>query len=173
MQSKKKPVLAKAIETTPDALILIMESGPVSIPWEQCSERLARASLLERNRAEHSPSGYSIHWPLIDENLAVGPLLRAGSWSAADERGQLRHRFDRTVLELNDVGVDDHRGHAGSFSLWPRHTWSASRKSAWGRHRSCNEDRWLFPSSASALRVHQSASSFDLTRDRFDVEIMA
>ena len=75
MQSKTKPVLAKAIETTPDALILIMETGRVSIPWEKCSERLARASWIERNRAELSPSGYGIHWPLIDEDLAVGPLL--------------------------------------------------------------------------------------------------
>ena len=73
VQSKTKPVLAKAIETTPEALIVIMESGSVSIPWEKCSERLAHASLLERNRAELSPSGYGIHWPLIDEDLAVGP----------------------------------------------------------------------------------------------------
>jgi hypothetical protein len=71
--------LAKAIETTPDALILIMESGTVSIPWERCSERLARASLIERNRAELSPSGYGIYWPLIDEDLAVGPLLGAAA----------------------------------------------------------------------------------------------
>ena len=77
MQSKTKPVLAKAIETTPDALIVIMETGPVSIPWEKCSERLSHASPVERNRAELSPSGYGIHWPLIDEDLAVGPLLRA------------------------------------------------------------------------------------------------
>jgi Protein of unknown function (DUF2442) len=76
VQSKTKPVLAKAIETTPDALILIMEGGAVSIPWEKCSERLARASLTERNRAELSPSGYGIHWPLIDEDLAVGPLVQ-------------------------------------------------------------------------------------------------
>jgi hypothetical protein len=79
VQTKTKPVLAKAIETTPEALVVIMESGPVSIPWEQCSERLARASFVERNRAELSPSGYGIHWPLIDEDLAVGPLLRAAT----------------------------------------------------------------------------------------------
>jgi hypothetical protein len=78
VESKTKPVLARAIETTPDALILIMESGSVAIPWEKCSERLARASLIERSRAELSPSGYGIHWPLIDEDLAVGPLLLAG-----------------------------------------------------------------------------------------------
>ena len=75
MESKTKPVLAKAIETTPDALILILESGSVAIPWERCSDRLARASLIERSRAELSPSGYGIHWPLIDEDLAVGSLL--------------------------------------------------------------------------------------------------
>jgi hypothetical protein len=77
VQSKTKPVLAKAIKTTPEALIVVLEGGSVSIPWEKCSERLANASLVERNRAELSPSGYGIHWPLIDEDLAVGPLLRA------------------------------------------------------------------------------------------------
>ena len=76
MQSKAKPVLAKAIETTPDALVLIMEDRAISISWEKCSERLAHASSIERARAELSPSGYGIHWPLIDEDLAVGPLLR-------------------------------------------------------------------------------------------------
>jgi hypothetical protein len=79
VESKTKPVLARAIETTADALILILDSGPVAIPWERCSERLARASWMERNRAELSPSGYGIHWPLIDEDLAVGPLLSAAA----------------------------------------------------------------------------------------------
>jgi len=77
--SKTKAVLAKAIETTPEALILILESGPVSLPWEKCSDRLAHASPIERYRAELSPSGYGIHWPLIDEDLAVGPLIRAAA----------------------------------------------------------------------------------------------
>ncbi len=79
MQSETQPVLAKAIETTLEALIVITETGSVSIPWEKCSQRLARASLVERSRAELSPSGYGIHWPLIDEDLAVGPLLRAAA----------------------------------------------------------------------------------------------
>jgi len=79
VQSKTKPVLAKAVETTPEALIVVMEWGPVSIPWEKCSERLARASQTERDRAELSPAGYGIHWPLIDEDLAVGPLVRSAA----------------------------------------------------------------------------------------------
>jgi hypothetical protein len=76
VESKIKPVLAKAIQTTPEALIVVMESGTVSIPWDRCSERLARASQAERDRAELSPSGYGIHWSLIDEDLAVGPLVQ-------------------------------------------------------------------------------------------------
>lgn len=79
MQSKIQPVLAKAIETTPEVLIVVMEWGQVSIPWERCSERLARASRVERDRAELSPSGYGIHWPLIDEDLAVGPLIQSAA----------------------------------------------------------------------------------------------
>lgn len=74
---KIKAVLAKAIETTPESLIVILDSGSVSIPWDKCSERLARASALGRNQAELS--GYGIHWPLIEEDLAIGPLIRAAA----------------------------------------------------------------------------------------------
>jgi len=38
--SRTKPVLAKAIETTPESLIVILDSGSVSIPWERCSNDL-------------------------------------------------------------------------------------------------------------------------------------
>lgn len=75
--SKTTLSVVKAIETTPQALVLITEIGRVSISWENCSERLAHASTVERCRAELSPSGYGIHWPLIDEDLAVGPLLQS------------------------------------------------------------------------------------------------
>jgi hypothetical protein len=74
-----KPVVAKAIQTTPEALILILqEARSVSIPWKRCSDRLAHGSAFERNRAVLSPSGYGISWPLIGEDLVVGPLLQAG-----------------------------------------------------------------------------------------------
>ena len=77
MPSKTQPILAKAIETTPTALVLILQEGStISIPWERCSDRLAHASPAERDRAILSPSGYGINWPLIDEDLAIGPLLR-------------------------------------------------------------------------------------------------
>jgi hypothetical protein len=39
------------------------------------SSRLARASRAERAKYEISPSGYGIHWPLIDEDLSIDGLL--------------------------------------------------------------------------------------------------
>ncbi|MCH8019714.1 DUF2442 domain-containing protein [candidate division KSB1 bacterium] len=39
------------------------------------SEKLANASDIERNKYEISPSGYGIHWPLIDEDLSIDGLL--------------------------------------------------------------------------------------------------
>jgi hypothetical protein len=39
------------------------------------SPSLLRAPPEERARYEASPSGYGIHWPLIDEDLSVEALL--------------------------------------------------------------------------------------------------
>ena len=36
---------------------------------------LDRASEVERNTFEVSPSGYGIHWPLLDEDIAIDGLL--------------------------------------------------------------------------------------------------
>jgi hypothetical protein len=36
---------------------------------------LARSSATERNNYEISPSGYGIHWPLLDEDLSIDGLL--------------------------------------------------------------------------------------------------
>ncbi|MBC8166812.1 MAG: DUF2442 domain-containing protein [Bryobacteraceae bacterium] len=83
VQSKAHPVLARSIEVTAEALVVITESRAVSIPWARCSSRLAQASPMERSRAELSPSGYGIHWPLIDEDLAVGPLVENAPYGAS------------------------------------------------------------------------------------------
>jgi hypothetical protein len=71
------PILAASIRVTPDALVIFTrDGGRVDIPWAQCSARLAAATASERKRAVLSPSGYGIHWPLLDEDLAVGPLIQ-------------------------------------------------------------------------------------------------
>ena len=71
-----EPITATAIEATRDALILVLAQRRVRIPWEECSKKLASATELERFTAELSPGGYGIHWPLLDEDLSVGGLVR-------------------------------------------------------------------------------------------------
>lgn len=39
------------------------------------SEKLSNASDIARNKYEISPSGYGIHWPLIDEDLSIDGFL--------------------------------------------------------------------------------------------------
>ena len=46
------------------------------IAWQKCSQKLSRATIDERAFIRVSPSGYGLHWPLIDEDLAVNPLLK-------------------------------------------------------------------------------------------------
>lgn len=73
---KTKPILARSIETSPDGLTLVLATERVFIPWAECSKTLAAASHDQRVHAELLPSGYGIHWPLIDEDLSVGGLVR-------------------------------------------------------------------------------------------------
>ena len=45
--------------------------------WEQqIGEPGDFTDLTERRRAELSPGGYGIHWPLLDEDLSIGGLWR-------------------------------------------------------------------------------------------------
>jgi hypothetical protein len=69
-------VLADSIRTTSQVLVICLPAGDVTIPWEKCSQRLATATDEQRQVAELSPSGYGIHWPLIDEDLTVNCLVR-------------------------------------------------------------------------------------------------
>ena len=42
---------------------------------KEISPALEKASPKERDAYEISPSGYGIHWPLIDEDLSIDGLL--------------------------------------------------------------------------------------------------
>jgi hypothetical protein len=73
-------ITAVSIETTDAELIIRLADREVKIPWHQCSPILAAATAEQRGRAELSPGGYGIHWPLLDEDLSVGGL--AVQWVA-------------------------------------------------------------------------------------------
>jgi NAD(P)H-hydrate repair Nnr-like enzyme with NAD(P)H-hydrate epimerase domain len=71
--TKHHEIQALAFER--DALVLKVDGKRHRVPLAKCSPRLANASELERSRFEISPSGYGIHWPLLDEDLSVDALL--------------------------------------------------------------------------------------------------
>lgn len=73
-----------------DNTYLYLEVGDKSyrIRWEDCSPRLAKANLAQRKHVDIAPSGYGIHWPEIDEDLAIAPLLKqAEIFEAEPEEG--------------------------------------------------------------------------------------
>jgi len=69
-------IVAVGIDTSDDELVIRLVDRDVRIPWERCSPILAAATADERRRAELSPGGYGIHWPLLDEDLSIGGLVK-------------------------------------------------------------------------------------------------
>ena len=58
-----------------DTLILHVDGKQYRFNVRDISKRLADAAPGEREKYEISPSGYGIHWPLIDEDLSIDGLL--------------------------------------------------------------------------------------------------
>ncbi len=77
MTTKASPVLARTVEATATHLVIETDQGRFQIPWQNCSSILVRADAVERSRFRVSPSGYGIHCPLLDEDLANKTLVHA------------------------------------------------------------------------------------------------
>ena len=60
---------------TDDDMVLTVDGATHRFNLKAVSLRLFQAAQTERERYEVSPSGYGIHWPLIDEDLSIDGLL--------------------------------------------------------------------------------------------------
>lgn len=58
-----------------DTFILVVDGKEYSFALKNISQRLVKASHEQRAVYEISPSGYGIHWPLLDEDLSIDGLL--------------------------------------------------------------------------------------------------
>jgi hypothetical protein len=58
-----------------DVMILTINGHEKRFQVSKISPILQRASQQERHTFEISPSGYGIHWPLLDEDLSIDGLL--------------------------------------------------------------------------------------------------
>jgi len=56
-------------------LVITIDGEQKKIPLNKVSHALEKASEEERNNFEISPSGYGIHWPLLDEDISIDGLL--------------------------------------------------------------------------------------------------
>lgn len=56
-------------------LHLVANGNSIQYQLRDVSPLLAAATEKERNEFEVSPSGYGIHWPLIDEDISINGLL--------------------------------------------------------------------------------------------------
>ena len=58
-------------------MIITIDNLNYRFKLSEISERLSMASEIERNDFRISPSGYGIHWNLIDEDLSINGLLQS------------------------------------------------------------------------------------------------
>jgi hypothetical protein len=63
------------VALTNDEMVLTVDGATHRFDLKAVSPRLLQATQSERERYEVPPSGYGIHWPLIDEDLSIDGLL--------------------------------------------------------------------------------------------------
>ena len=59
-----------------NTISLSIDGKKVELLLDILSKKLREASDLQRTFFKVSPSGYGIHWPLIDEDLSVDFILK-------------------------------------------------------------------------------------------------
>jgi hypothetical protein len=82
----KKVHDVRSVQTDDTYFYLTVDRQAYRIRWADCSPRLMQATQSQRENLEISPSGYGIHWPEIDEDLAITPLLQHAETLAIEAR---------------------------------------------------------------------------------------
>ena len=71
----KKHHLIENVHFEGDSFDVTIDGKWMRFELKDISPVLRKASEQERNSFEISPSGYGIHWPLLDEDLSIDGLL--------------------------------------------------------------------------------------------------
>jgi hypothetical protein len=66
----------KNVSVSKDKLQLMVDGKEYEFKIGSFSEKLASAGEKEKNNYEISPSGYGIHWTLIDVDISIDGLLK-------------------------------------------------------------------------------------------------
>lgn len=65
----------ESVDFEGNIMILKVDGKTYQFELGKCSSKLLNASEEQRTNYEISPSGYGIHWPMIDEDLSIDGLL--------------------------------------------------------------------------------------------------
>jgi hypothetical protein len=57
-------------------ITLQIDGEALILNLDKLSPKLFKANKIERELYKISPSGYGIHWPLIDENISIEAILK-------------------------------------------------------------------------------------------------
>lgn len=71
----KKYHQVNVVEINSEVVRLRIDSKLYEFELSEISEKLVNATDIERNLYDISPSGYGIHWPLLDEDLSIDGFL--------------------------------------------------------------------------------------------------
>lgn len=66
----------EAISFEQNQICLKIDGQEIKLALSKVSKKLESANDIQRNLYTISPSGYGIHWPLIDEDLSIDSLLK-------------------------------------------------------------------------------------------------
>ncbi|MBK9672692.1 MAG: DUF2442 domain-containing protein [Bacteroidetes bacterium] len=69
-------MLFKDISFSGNLLILKIDEKVIQLSLDKLSPKLMAANEMQRSFYKVSPSGYGIHWPLIDEDISVEAILK-------------------------------------------------------------------------------------------------
>jgi hypothetical protein len=59
-----------------DMMLLTIDGRSITVALDKVSSKLKNADEIQRQLFKISPSGYGIHWPLLDEDLAVDAIIK-------------------------------------------------------------------------------------------------
>ena len=65
----------KSVNFNNNVMVLTIDGKEYNFDLAKCSKKLLNASVSQKNNYVISPSGYGIHWPMIDEDLSIDGLL--------------------------------------------------------------------------------------------------
>ena len=68
--------IVEAVSFEQNLICLKIDGKLIKLRINKVSKKLDSANDIQRNLFTISPSGYGIHWPLIDEDLSIDSLLK-------------------------------------------------------------------------------------------------